>query len=345
MERQTVLEIDLLRFDGDANRDPQLRSIITTARTLATRSNKDATSFLMRSIGLRALPTRNESYYGLALNYSLALTYGFLDEPSAASEHLEQSGILPYDGGDLIFSEAQRRSLEIAAEQEASLKEKVPAVFLASMPRSASAALSSTISEHFGCPIVRASLGRFPNYYLVPFWVRRLSRGGCVLHDHFGAGQFNQKVLTDCGIRTVFLLIRDPRAAAASFVTLAQEHRDIAVSEERVLHVFETMYLPWLIEWQEFAASSSGVSVIWLRSQDVTAGNDSLRAVIGKVVASLAPVAPSWRPRRLSTISLADANFVSGTSDGWRQLVSKSGQERMWSRIPVVFRDMLELKP
>jgi len=340
-----VLELDLLRFEEEADRDAQLRSIATTARTLASRSNREANNFLMRAIGLRALPTRNEEYYDLALNYSLALTYAFLDEPGMASEHLERSGILPYDGGDLIFSEAQHRGLEIAAKQEASLEAKVPAVFLASMPRSASAALSSTISEHFGCPIVRASLGRFSNYYLVPFWVRRLSRGGCVLHDHFGAERFNREVLADCGIRNVFLLIRDPRAAAASYVTLDQKHNGKAVSEELILNVFETMYLPWLTQWQEYAVSSNDVRVIWLRSQDVTAGNDSLRAVMEQIVMSLAPTAPDWRPPDFSTISLAEANFVSGTSDGWRQLVSKSGQERMWSRIPVLFRDMLELTP
>jgi hypothetical protein len=339
-----VLELDLLRYEGDANRDAQLRSFVTTARTLAARSNKDATSFLMRTIGLRALPTRNEDYYELALNYSLALTYAFLDEPSAASEHLERSCILPYDGGDLIFSEAQHRGLELAAKQEASLEANAPCVFLASMPRSASAALSSTISDHFGCPIVRASLGRFPHYYLVPFWVRRLSRGGCVLHDHFSADAFNQKVLIDCGIRSVFLLIRDPRAAAASYAMLAQEHHGITVSEERILHAFEMMYLPWLMKWQEYSGGSNDVRVVWLRSQDVTAGNDSLRTVIEQIVASLRPAAPSWRPPDLSAISLADANFVSGDSDGWKKLVSQPGQERMWSRIPAQFREMLELR-
>lgn len=340
-----MLELDLLRFEADANRDAQLRSIVATARTLAARSNRDATGFLMRTVGLRPLPTRNEDYYDLALNYSLALIYAYLDEPAAASEHLERSGILPCDGGDLIFSEAQHRGLEIAAQQETSLEANAPAVFLASMPRSASAALSSTISEHFGCPIVRASLGRFANYYLVPFWVRRLSRGGCVLHDHFGAGKFNQKVLTDCGIRSVFLLIRDPRAAAVSFAVHAQEQYGAAFGEGVVLRVFESMYLPWLVEWQEYAASSREVRVVWLRSQDVTAGTDSLRAVIGQIVASLAPTAPSWRSPDLSAISLADANFVSGTFDGWRKSVSKSGQDRMWSSIPVLFREMLELKP
>jgi hypothetical protein len=340
-----VLEMDLLRYEKDADGGAQLRSIVATARTLAARSNRDATDFLMRSVGLRGSPTIGEEYYDLAFNYSLALIYAYLDEPAAASEHLQRSGALPYGGGDLVFSEAVQRGMEISAKQEASLQAKVPAVCVASMPRSASAALSSTISEHFGCPIVRASLGRFPNYYLTPFWARRLLRGGCVLHDHFGADEFNQKILADCGIQSIFVLIRDPRAATVSAIALGQKHDGTSPSENHILDVFETMYLPWLIKWQEYAANSIGVRITWLRSQDVTAGTDSLRAVIKQIVAELAPTSPSWHPPDLSTVFLANANFVSGTSDGWRKSVSKAGQERMWSRIPVLFRNILELAP
>lgn len=333
-----MLELDLLRLSDDAG---PLRAIATNAR--AKRSNRDAVNFLLHEIGVRASATRNESYYQDELNYSLALAYAYLDEPDAAADFLERSGVLPFDGGDLLFSEAQRRGLDLFDLQEASIARRVPCVFLASMPRAASAALASTIAQEFGCPSLRASLGRFPNWYLVPAWVRRISRGGCVLHDHFGADQFNRKVLSDSGVRSIFLLIRDPRAAAVSYVLHVQKSDGAPIDEERILHVYETKYLPWLIDWEDYAASTNDVRVVWLRSMDVTAGAESLRAVMMQIVTSLAPSAPSWKPPNLSALSLADANFVSGTSDGWRKLVSKAGQERMWSRLPVRFRDMLEL--
>jgi hypothetical protein len=337
-----MLEIDLWRFEDRPDRVAELKSLINDAKTMAERSNREAVDFLMRGIGLYAQVTRNESYHGLALNYSLALVYAFLNEPAAAAEHIELSGILPFGGGEPIFSEAQRSGLDLAASQEASLARHVPCVFLASMPRAASAALTSTISEQFGCPAVRASIGRFPNYYLVPFWVRRLSRGGCVLHDHFRAEPFNRAVLSNCGIRTVFVLVRDPRAAAVSF---AQFPFRGPVSEEHIMRVFDDFYVPWLRDWEEYAASSREVEVIWLRSADVTAGNAQLRTVMEKIVASLAKSAPDWRPPDLSKPSLADANFLTGTPDGWKSLVSKSGQEHMWSKVPVRFREMLELEP
>lgn len=336
-----MLEIDLRRFRNNPDRADQLESIITTAKELALRSNREAVSFLMQAVGLRTLLTRNESYYELALNYSLALVQAYSNKPEAAAEHLELSGILPFDGGDLIFSDAHDRGLDLAAKQEASLEKHVPCVFLASMPRATSAALTSTISEQFGCPVMRASMGGFPNYYLMPSWVRRISRGGCVLHDHFGAQEFNRRTLSECSISTVFVLIRDPRASAASFVQLVQGHD---VTEEEIHRAFEESYIPWLSEWEDYAVGSHTAEVVWLKSSDVTAGNAQLRLVIEKIIAPLVKLTPRWQPPDLSNLGLSDANFVSGTSDGWRRLVSKSGQERMWSRIPARFREMLELE-
>ena len=130
-----MLEINLARFTDIPDRADQLKSITTRAKALAVGSNREAVSFLMQAVGLGTLPTRNESYYGLALNYSLALAQAYLNDPELAAEHLELSGILPFDGGDLIFSAAHDRVLDLAAKQEARLERHVPCVFLASMPR------------------------------------------------------------------------------------------------------------------------------------------------------------------------------------------------------------------
>jgi hypothetical protein len=312
----------------------------------------------MQAVGLITAATRNESYYREALNYSLALVHAYANEPEAAAEHLELSGVLPFGGGNLIFSDAVDHCLDLAAKQEASLERHVPSVFLASMPRAASAALTSTISEQFGCPVMRASIGEFLNSYLMPFWVKRISRGGCVLHDHFGASAFNRRTLSECGISTVFVLTRDPRASAASVVQFVQnltiteegiyrgtEQEVYRATEAEIYRVFEESYMPWLCEWGEYAASSQAAEVIWLNSSDVTAGNAQLRSVMEKIIESLVKSAPAWQPPDLSKLTLANANFVSGAPDGWRRLVSESVQERMWSRIPARFREMLELEP
>ena len=199
---------------------------------------------------------------------------------------------------------------------------------------------------------MRASIGEFPNYYLMPSWVRRVSRGGCVLHDHFGAQEFNRQTLSDCGITTVFVLVRDPRAAAASVVQFGQSVAQFGqsaggpdASEEEIMGVFENCYVPWLCEWEEYAASSPTTEVVWLKSGDVTAGQAQLQLVVERIIETLVRSAPLWQPPDLSKVSLANANFVSGTPDGWRRSVSKSSQERMWSTIPATFRDMLELEP
>lgn len=339
-----MLEIDFARFADGTDGGAALRSIIAAAGDIAAHSNRDAVDFLSGKVGLRSLATRNEDYYRLAYHYDVALAQAYLDEPQAAIENIDKSGILPFDGGDLIFSEAQHRSLEIAAQQDESIAKHVPTVFMSAMPRAASAALVSTISALFQCPIVRASVGRFPHYYLVPFWVRRLSRGGCVLHDHFGADQFNGTVLSECGIRTVFLMIRDPRASAASYVQHVHRALGTPVTEDAIRHAFEMLYIPWLRRWRDYGATSQEVNVIWLRSADVTASAASLRSTIEKIIENLEPSWPGWQRPDLSTLSLADVNFVSGDPNSWRRFVSKPIQAEMWAKVPAETRAMLGLE-
>jgi hypothetical protein len=343
-----VLELNLWRFShDDPDRVSKLKSIVSGGKSIAERSNREAARFLMESISLGPLHTRNDSYFAEAVDYMMALLHAHLDEPEAAGDFMRRSNVLPFDGGAVIFSEAVTRALQLSERQEEGLRRHAPAVFLSSMPRSASAALASTIAELFECPIMRASIGGFPDNYLVPFWVNRLSRGACVLHDHFGPNEFNRLTLSRCGIRTVFVLIRDPRAAAVSAVQHSdRSHRgSMPVTEENILTHYERAYLPWLRNWDEYAASQNSAEVVWLRSGDVTAGNVQLRAVIEKMIEPLMKLEPDWRPPDLSKLVLADANFVTGSADGWRNFVSKSAQERMWAGVPPRFREMLELKP
>jgi len=121
------------------------------------RSNREAVEFLIRSIDLRTLHTRDEGYYSEAANYVFALLDAHLEEPEIASELISRSNVLPFDGGNLIFSEAVTRSLHWPRKQEEALARYVPLMFLSTMPRAASAAwvsrspsylLSKNTDEH-----------------------------------------------------------------------------------------------------------------------------------------------------------------------------------------------------
>lgn len=219
-----MFEINFLSmFERDANAADRLRAIVARTDAMAGDSKRAATAFLMDEVGLITDSTRNEAWYELALNYSLALAHIFLDEPEQAAPRMARSGVLPGGGGAFVFSEAVSRGLSLAAAQEDAMARHAPTVILSSMPRAASAALATTLGDLLGAPAMRASAGRFPDHYLMPCWLERLARGGAILHDHFGAGPFNLSQIRGGALGTVFVLLRDPRAAAVSFNFLRYE--------------------------------------------------------------------------------------------------------------------------
>ena len=190
--------------------------LVRKAQELAQSCNRLAAEFLVGSIGVRVSETRNEAYLQDAVNYLCAQLSACAEMPRQAAEYIAASHVLPGSGGDALFHDAVANGVALARAQDEAIARGVPALVLACMPRAASAALTHTLAKITGAPLFRVSLGRFPNYGLVPVWLQRFLRGGGVLHDHFGASYFNLGVLRDFGLKRVHLLVRDPRPAAAS---------------------------------------------------------------------------------------------------------------------------------
>jgi hypothetical protein len=205
------------------------------------------------------------------------------------------------------------------------------------MPRAASAALTQTLAKIIGAPLFRVSLGHFPNYGLVPVWLQRFLRGGGVLHDHFGASDFNLRVLQDFGVQAVNLLIRDPRPAAASYAKLAFGAR---ATEGDVYSAYKEAYLPWMRGWLD-ADSRGDLSIQWIRSADVTSRPDSLR----KVLLSILEKAKPHLAVPLDCVELVRANFSGADPDAWRRCASSDLQEKMWNLLPGELAERLELRP
>jgi hypothetical protein len=339
----TMYEIDFLSLvEKDETGEARLRTMMVAAEG-ASKSARSVVSDLTSAIGLITDSTRNESYYRGALDYTLGLAYAYLRDFERAAVHIEASQVLPAGGGDWIFSEAVVRSLELAQRQMAAVERGVPSILLSSMPRAASAALTQTLAKLFGVPLARASAGRFPHYGLVPFWTSRLARGGVVLHDHFGANTYNLQVLRDIGVRRVPVLVRDPRAAAASLVKHFQSRDGADAGERAIVDAFEHKYMPWLLEWLK-AAEGSTVGVDWIRSSDVVKNADSLSAVVLELINGLSQDAPQWVPPSTAMIALAQANVVTASPEEWRKHVSRDAQRAMWAKIPDELRHLLELE-
>ena len=168
-------------------------------------------------------------------------------------------------------------------------------------------------------------------------WLQFFLRGGGVLHDHFGAAGPNIALLRAHGIRAVHVLVRDPRAAAASY---AKHWTKIDPKGGDLEAFYEAQYIPWLREWLE-AEKSGAIDVKWIRSSDVTASPESLRAVLAAVLGADAERFAA----QIASATITDANFVTGDPEGWRAIASPELQARMWRLLPRETIDLLELRP
>jgi hypothetical protein len=332
-----MLELDLRRFQGQSDAAEVATDLVRKAREMAATSNRLAVDFLIKAIGITTSHTKNEAYFAEALQYLCGQLLAHADVPREAAAAIAASGVLPGSGGIPLFDDAVAESIALAHAQDEAISRSVPAVLLASMPRSASAALTQTLAEILRAPLFRISLGPFPHSELVPVWFRRFLRGGAILHDHFGATEFNIDLLRAHGVQTVNVLIRDPRAAAASY---AKHWTKVAAKGRSLEFCYEEHYIPWLQGWLD-ADKRSDIAIRWIRSADVTASPDSLRAVLASILEAdkdrfAGPIAAAM---------LVAANFVTGDPDAWRASASPALQKKMWDLLPVEIIERLELRP
>ena len=312
----------------------------------SSRGNRRALELLLNVIGTTPNPNRDEDYFGEALDYHLGHLYAHLYEFDKAATHLNRSNTHPHSGGDLLFSEQSAEALALHAKQLEAIARGLPAILIASMPRSASASLSQTIQATLGVPIMRPSLGSFPNYTLMPRWLMLFLRGGAVTHDHFGASPFNLKVLSDAGVGDLFVLARDPRAAAASALRLGERQGEFplgarmfgeALVEMSVLHI-----TPWVTDW--LAAEEQVGNKLrfhWIASDEA---RSNVAETVQRIVSVFRHTHPTAASLAATKVEEVRANYVQGDDDAWRGSVDEEGRDRMWKAIPQRAREILQLE-
>jgi hypothetical protein len=305
--------------------------------------NRAGNQAIIDKIGLEAQFVQGEEYWGEALDYHLGLLYAHSGEPKLAAYHFGRSGTLPSGGGDLIFSEHQRESLELHRRQDQAKERGIPSLLIAAMPRSASASLTQTLAAMLDAPLMRVSCGQITEYYLVPRWLNCFSPGGAVLHDHFGASPFNLTTLREGGVRRIFVRLRDPRAAAASMVNLLNRRFGSPQGidhESQVIAMCEQSFIPWVADWMKADAdAANGLTIHWL-----TEPSTAVPQTIKTILTALAPEYPALEPYLGAAIAEVKANYVTGDEEAWRQGIGKSAQERLWQAVPPQVKDFLALR-
>ena len=162
---------------------------------------------------------------------------------------------MPTGESDLLFSDQVNLSYVLRDRQLAAMKRGLPPILIACMPRSASATLTYTLARALDIPVLHISAGSFPNHFLVPSWLNMFLEGGAITQDHFAANDFNLGVLQGRGPRDIFVLIRDPRAAARSQVHHLARGRDGGAEPlaRRIERQCTENFIPWLQAWIDCA--------------------------------------------------------------------------------------------
>jgi hypothetical protein len=321
------------------------RVIARVLDTRKRRGNRAGNQAIIDEIGVRVRFERDESYCREALDYHLGLLYAHLGDPDMAAHHIDRSGAHPGSGGNQLFSDHQSESLALRRRQELAKERDIPSILMASMPRSASASLTQTIAAVLDIPVLRASCGRFPDFFLIPRWFDSAKSGGAIFHDHFAANPFNLGMLRDAQVNEIFVRIRDPRSATCSAESLVEREagdRPEISFEDRVLARYEQAFVPWLISWIAVAADpAAGLTVRWIR---YGASSDEIRNTARVVLLALSGRHPALAGYAVPDIPIVEANYVGGNDEAWRAKISQPGQERLWRATPDAIRELLTLR-
>lgn len=310
-----------------------------------THGNRIATELLLNGVGITPTPVRNEPYYGEMLDYQLGLLLANLGQAEAAADLIRRSGALPHSGGNWLFPDIIAEGLELRARAAAATARGLPPILIAAMPGSGSASLTQSLAATLEMPVVRLSAGFFPDDTLMPSWLETFASGGALTHDHFGAGEFNLRVLEEAGWRQLFVLIRDPRAAAAALARkqLAAYGQPLEGGEavRRCLQLATTAQIPWLDLWVA-AEERSALRIHWIRYDDVRGG---VGAVIRRIIDILQPDYPALAALRDVPTLTVTANLAVGDDAAWRKLVSAEAARSLWPSISPRAVELLGLEP
>lgn len=331
-----------------------------------------ANELLLKYIGIKASPDRNESYFAQALHYHLGLMQAHAGAFERMAWHLRMSRTMPSSEDDQLFSDHVNVSRVLRTAQLRSIARGLPSVLMACMPRSASATLTYTLGRAIGAPVLHISAGQFPNLSLVPSWLDMFLEGGAVTQDHFGASDFNAGLLIRRSLRDVFVLIRDPRAAARSQVLfLARESSNAGKAlqslRRRISNVIpwlqdriyraergETLqvrierecianFIPWLQGWIDFAKRSDLPFRVHFITYRET--RENLTGVICKISTILQdryPVMSGFAAaRKFEEVRM---HFVTGNDHAWQAEIDSATRGRLWAACSPDIRSLLDLQ-
>jgi hypothetical protein len=305
-----------------------------------------AVRFLFDQIGTELLLDRDESYYAEALEFHLGLLEAYCGRPEAMAAHIQRSHTMPGPDDDRLYSDHAAISAVTRRHQLHAIANGIPSILMACMPRSASATLTHSLANMLDAPVLHTSIGRFPNYFIAPSWLDMFLEGGAVTQDHFMPNDFNAGVLKNRGHRDIFVTIRDPRAAARSWVHwLARWGGTGSLSiEEQIEHQCKENFIPWLQSWIEQSRDKSlPYRIHLIKFADITG---DLKETVHRIVRIAQGDVPATGSNLDQTqFEEVKIHFKEGDDNAWRSEVSEATAKKLWVACSPEIRELLRLNP
>ena len=342
---QAMSELSLSRLKGQLSPGGVRRIAAEALAIQRGRGSRRANDFVLNHIGIRGSLDNDQSYFTEALHYHLGLLHAHAADPVEMAQQLRQSHTMPTGESDLLFSDQVNLSHVLRERQLAAMKRGLPPILIACMPRSASATLTYTLARALDIPVLHISAGSFPNHFLVPSWLNMFLEGGAITQDHFAANDFNLGVLQGRGPRDIFVLIRDPRAAARSQVHHLARGRDGGAEPlaRRIERQCSENFIPWLQAWIDCANNEKlPFRIHWLTYGEVCRDPGAiLRKIAGVLGADNKTIAAFADAHSLHEERM---HFVDGHDDAWRRELGSSSRDLLWQACTAEMKAMLDLK-
>jgi len=168
--------------------------------------------------------------------------------------------------------------------------------------------------------------------------------GGAVNQDHFGPNDFNFGVLSGRNPRHLFILVRDPRAAARSQVHFDGRVAGISGSlETHIERECVSYFIPWLQRWIDYAKdSTSRFRIHWLSYRDVCRDPAAVIRTVARSFQGDNPVISSFADCKV--VPELKLHFVTGDDNAWRAEVGDDARRRLWSACTPDIKSLLQLQ-
>ncbi len=344
-----MYQFDLDRYVRETSIDDQSLLLQELINLRNDQRNRDACKLFVDHIGLTPLPVFNESYYADVLNYNLGLLAAHMGRPLEAVQYMNSSNTLPSDGGDVLFSEHVSKSAILFDQKEKCRKEGFPSILIASLPKSASASISSAFSQILQMPVYRLSIGKSQSgFALVPNWLNVFMNGGGVTHDHFEASLHNLEILNKAEVKSLFVQVRDPRSAAWSLIQMhkrqnrANPHQ---LSRDEAFLYFSNIYGRWIEDWINASNGENiKVNVNWIMYRDISRNlSEVLMGIIAELPTSQR-ISEMFKHNLAERGDLTSQNLGDANDNAWRENISSELAHQLWGNIPDAVKVLLNIE-